>query len=139
MYQSKGSYMAVQVYTSAQDIDFQDNHSKNLALIDKHQQQNPLIFPPTKKQDQPCGQPCRFSSPGQFLFYRRVRTVTRHLRPVSFYFTDESEPSLVIFSEVRKTFPLFIHIITYFNSKCNLNLQIAIIIKKARSQAAGKL
>jgi len=36
------------------------------------------------------------TSLGQFLFYRRVRTVTRHLRSVSFYFTDESEPSLVI-------------------------------------------
>ena len=36
------------------------------------------------------------SSPGQFLFFRRVRTVTRHHHSVNFYFTDESEPSLVI-------------------------------------------
>ena len=42
------------------------------------------------------GSPLLSPSLGQFLFYRRVGTVTRHLRPVSFYFTDESEPSLVI-------------------------------------------
>ena len=51
-----------------------------------------------KKQGVPhnYGSPLLSPSLGQFLFYRRVGTVTRHLRPVSFYFTDESEPSLVI-------------------------------------------
>ena len=48
------------------------------------------------------------SSPGQFLFYRCVRTVTHHLRPVSFYFTDESEPSLVI---VQRRKEVFFHLV----------------------------
>ena len=44
------------------------------------------------------------SSLGQFLYYRRVRTVTRLLHSVNFYITDESEPSLVFFT--RSTFIL---------------------------------
>ena len=49
-----------------------------------------------RNRGQPTGWPRNNYSPGQFLFLRRVRTVTRHLRPVNFYFYDESEPSLVI-------------------------------------------
>ena len=49
--------------------------------------------------------PPRFSSLGQFLFYRCVRTVTHHLRSVNFYFTVESEPSLDIITKEDEEFP----------------------------------
>ena len=55
------------------------------------------------------GSPLLSPSLGQFLFYRRVGTVTRHLRSVTFYFTDESEPSLVIISEAENRL-LFSHL-----------------------------
>ena len=48
-----------------------------------------------------------------YLFYRRVGTVTRHLRSVTFYFTDESEPSLVIVSAKEQKL-LFVNILKEF-------------------------
>ena len=49
-----------------------------------------------------------FSSLGYLLFYRCVRTVTHHLRSITFYFTDVSEPSHIIFTKIRNNSYIFI-------------------------------
>ena len=78
------------------DIVYWDNLYKTEMIGCKPLQDIPYFDSPMQKgSGERVISPRRTTSFGQFLFYRRVRAVTRHLRPVNFYFTDESEPSLV--------------------------------------------
>lgn len=85
--------------------------------------------------------PCRIASIGQFLFYRCVRAVTQHHHSVNFYFTDESEPSLVFGAKL----PLLHPIITAQRKMSSLIAPLktkfswlakVILFKKRKSSAA---
>ena len=73
-----------------------------VVLIDKHRQQSPRFLPPIVKN-------------GVNLSVNPVC----FLRSVNFYFTDESEPSLVIISEAENRL-LFSHLyLSILHRKCN--------------------
>ena len=75
---------------------------EEVVLIDKHRQQSPRFLPPIVKN-------------GVNLSVNPVC----FLRSVNFYFTDESEPSLVIISEAENRL-LFSHLyLSILHRKCN--------------------